>query len=157
MTGWRLGYSISRPDLASHLARIETNVHSCTCTFAQHAALEAIRGPQDEPEAMRRAFARRAKLVTKLLREIEGVHCQEPLGAFYVLPNVTAACRKLGLPDANALCDRLLMEAGVAVLPRTCFGRRLEEDEYIRLSFATSDENIVEGLSRMKQFIEGTA
>src|SRR5207302_10311824 len=97
----------------------------------------------------------RADLVTNLLNDIQGVRCAKPLGAFYVLPNVTETCRSLNLPNANALCDYLLEEADVAVLPRTCFGRRLETDEYIRLSFATSVENIVDGLRRMKKAIEG--
>jgi len=83
------------------------------------------------------------------------VRCVKPRGAFYVFPNVTEACRNLGLAGANALCDRLMLEAGVAVLPRTCFGRRLEEAEFIRLSYATSDDNIVEGIRRIKAFIEG--
>src|SRR5579862_1659054 len=108
MTGWRIGFSVSRPDLAAHLARIETNLHSCTATFTQRAALEALSGPQDDAEAMTEAFRSRAALVTRLLNEIDGVSCVMPLGAFYVLPNVTGACRRLGLPSANALCDYLL-------------------------------------------------
>ncbi|MGC8667760.1 MAG: pyridoxal phosphate-dependent aminotransferase [Chthonomonadales bacterium] len=151
MTGWRIGFGVCRPDLAAQLARIETNIHSCTATFTQWAALQALRGPQDEAHAMTAAFARRASLITKLLNELPGVHCVHPRGAFYVFPNVTQACRRIGLPDANSLCDYLLAEAGVAVLPRTCFGRRLEQEEYIRLSYATSEGNILEGLSRMKR------
>ncbi len=151
MTGWRIGFGVCRPDLAAQLARIETNVHSCTATFTQWAALQALRGPQDESRAMTAAFARRAKLITELLNDLPGVQCVQPRGAFYVFPNVTEACRRKALPNANSLCDYLLDEAGVAVLPRTCFGRRLEHEEYIRLSYATSDENIVEGLTRMKR------
>jgi aspartate aminotransferase len=154
MTGWRIGYGVCRPDLAQQMARIETNLHSCTATFTQKAAIQALTGPQDEAEAMTAAFRRRAALITKLLNDIEGVSCAKPRGAFYVLPNVTAACRRLSLPTANALCDYLLEKANIAVLPRTCFGRRLEEEEYIRLSFATSDDNIREGLRRMKAAIE---
>lgn len=154
MTGWRIGYAVCREDLAVHLARIETNLHSCTSIPTQRAALAALRGPQDESHAMTAAFRRRATLITDLLNDIRGVRCVHPAGAFYVLPNVTEACKRLGLPDANALCDRLLNEAGVAVLPRTCFGRRLEDEEYIRLSFATSDENIVAGVARIKALIE---
>ena len=154
MTGWRLGFCVCRTDLAVEMARIETNIHSCTATFSQHAALAALEGTQDDASNMTAAFRRRAKLVTGLLKDIYGVRCVEPAGAFYVLPNVTGACRRLKLPTANALCDYLLDAADVAVLPRTCFGRRLEEEEYIRLSFATSDENIVEGLRRMKAAIE---
>jgi len=154
MTGWRIGYAVCRADLAVQMARIETNLHSCTAIPTQRAALAALRGPQDESRAMAAAFKRRAALITDLLNDIRGVTCVRPAGAFYVLPNVTEACRNLGLPDANALCDRLLLEAGVAVLPRTCFGRRLEDEEYIRLSFATSDENIVAGVGRIKAFLE---
>jgi aspartate aminotransferase len=154
MTGWRLGYGVCRADLAAQMARIETNLHSCSATFTQKAAIEALKGPQDAVVQMTGAFRRRASLVTDLLNDIDGVSCQKPRGAFYVLPNVTEACRRLKLPSANALCEYLLQEANVAVLPRTCFGRRLEDQEYIRLSFATSDENIVEGLRRMKAAIE---
>lgn len=154
MTGWRIGFGVCRADLAAQMARIETNLHSCTATFTQYAAVAALEGPPDDARAMTAAFARRAALITHLLNAIAGVRCVQPRGAFYVLPNVTDACRRLGLPDANALCDYLLEEAGVAVLPRTCFGRRLEPEEYVRLSFATSDENIVEGLRRMKRALE---
>jgi aspartate aminotransferase len=154
MTGWRIGFGVCRADLAQQIARIETNLHSCTATFTQKAAIQALTGPQDEAEAMTAAFRRRAVLITELLNDIEGVSCAKPRGAFYVLPNVTAACRRLGLPSANALCDYLLEQANIAVLPRTCFGRRLEQQEYIRLSFATSDNNIREGLLRMKAAIE---
>lgn len=156
MTGWRIGYAVCRADLATHLARIETNLHSCTAMMTQRAAHAALTSSQEPSHRMAEAFRRRAALITSLLNEIRGVHCVKPRGAFYVFPNVTEACRSLGLPGANALCDRLLMEAGVAVLPRTCFGRRQEEEEYIRLSYATSDDNIVEGVRRMKSLMEGS-
>jgi aspartate aminotransferase len=154
MTGWRIGFGVCRTDLAVHMGRIETNLHSCTATFTQKAAITALEGSQADAQNMTAAFRRRAALITELLNDIDGVSCRKPRGAFYVLPNVTGACKRLGVANANALCDYLLQEANVAVLPRTCFGRRLEEDEYIRLSFATSDENIVEGLRRIKTAIE---
>lgn len=154
MTGWRIGFGVCRADLAVRLARIETNLHSCTASMVQRAALAALCGPQNESREMAAAFRRRARLVTGLLNDIEGVSCVAPRGAFYVFPNVTGACRRLGLPDANALCEHLLQEASVAVLPRTCFGRRLEDQEYIRLSFAASDEQIAAGVARMKAAIE---
>jgi aspartate aminotransferase len=154
MTGWRIGYGVCRADLAVQMARIETNLHSCTSMLTQRAALAALESSQEPSHAMAAAFRRRATLITDLLNGIEGVCCVKPHGAFYVMPNVTGACRRLGLPDAGALCDYLLQEANVAVLPRICFGRRLEDQEYIRLSFATSDENIVEGVRRMKAAVE---
>jgi len=91
-----------------------------------------------------------------LLDDVEGVYCARPRGAFYAFPNVTEACRRLGLPDADHLAHELLHEAGVAVMPRSCFGSRNEgeTDEYIRLSFATSLENIREGVARIKRLVE---
>jgi len=155
MTGWRIGYAVCRPDLAKQMARIETNIHSCTAMMIQRASVTALTASQEPSRKMVEAFRRRAGLITGLLNGIRGVRCVKPRGAFYVFPNVTEACRNLGLAGANALCDRLMLEAGVAVLPRTCFGRRLEEAEFIRLSYATSDDNIVEGIRRIKAFIEG--
>ncbi len=151
MTGWRIGYAICRPDLAVQLSRIETNLHSCTAMMTQRAALSALQSSQEPSVAMAAAFRRRAALITDLLNDVPGIKCVKPRGAFYVFPNVTEACAAGGFADANALCDFLLNEAGVAVLPRTCFGRRLETEEYIRLSFATSDDNIVEGIRRIKE------
>ena len=154
MTGWRIGYGVCRADLARHLARIETNLHSCTAMMTQRAALTALTSSQEPSRAMAAAFKRRAALITDLLNQIPGVRCVRPRGAFYVFPNVTGVCRTMGFGSANELCDYLLNEAGVAVLPRTCFGRRLEDEEYIRLSFATSDENIVEGLRSFRKAVE---
>lgn len=154
MTGWRIGYAVCRADLAAQLTRIETNLHSCTAMMVQRAAYAALTSSQEPSLRMVEAFRRRAKLITDLLNQVPGFRCVKPRGAFYVFPNVTEACHRLGLANANELCDRLLLDAGVAVLPRTCFGRRLEEEEYIRLSYATSDENIVEGVRRIKAYVE---
>jgi len=153
MTGWRIGYAVCRADLAIHLSRIETNLHSCTSMLTQRAALCALQSSQEPSHAMAAAFRRRARLITDLLNDIPGVRCVTPRGAFYVFPNVTGACRSMGFASANEMCDHLMLEAGVAVLPRTCFGRRLENEEYIRLSFATSDANIVEGVGRIKEAV----
>ncbi len=156
MTGWRLGYGVMHPELAKRVARIETNIDSCTCTFTQLAGAAALTGPQDASQEMVRQFAKRATYIVERLNDIDGVTCRPAGGAFYVFPNVTGACKRLGLKTANELCDKLLREAGVAVLPRTCFGRRLpgEDQEYIRLSYATSLETIAQGLDRMKAYIE---
>jgi aspartate/methionine/tyrosine aminotransferase len=80
-----------------------------------------------------------------------------PAGAFYIFPNITAACREMGLSDSREFQDRLLYDAGVAVLARSCFGSRNtgENDEYIRLSFATSSDMIEKGLKIMKEYVEG--
>jgi len=94
--------------------------------------------------------------VVELLNQIEGVYCTRPGGAFYAYPNVTAACSRLGLRDAEAFAAYLLHEAGVAVLPRACFGTRNsgETEEYIRISFATDEPTIREGIARIKRAVE---
>lgn len=156
MTGWRLGYGVMPPELAKHIARIETNIDSCTCTFSQIAAVQALEGPWDEARRFRQEFQNRRDAVVAGLNAIKGVTCLKPDGAFYVFPNVTAACKNLGLKDSREFQDRALLEAGVAVLARTCFGRKNpgEDQEYIRLSYATSLDNIKEGLKRLKSFCE---
>ena len=156
MTGWRIGYGVMNRQLAPLMARIETNIESCTCTFIQDAGVAALTGPQDEAHRFAAEFRRRAGLVVELLNDIEGVRCTPPRGAFYTFPNVTAACRGLGLRSAEQLADGLLHEAGVALLARSCFGTRNagETEEYVRISFATSDDNIREGIARMKRYIE---
>ena len=90
------------------------------------------------------------------LNDIRGFSCLSPKGAFYVFPNVTEACINLGLKDSRELQQKILHEGNVAVLPRTSFGLRNpgEKEEYIRLSYATSRENIIEGLKRIKSLIE---
>ncbi|MBD3265314.1 aminotransferase class I/II-fold pyridoxal phosphate-dependent enzyme [bacterium] len=139
MTGWRLGYGVMPQDLAVQVAKIETNIDSCTCAFSQIAGVHALEGPPHESEYMVQQFYERSKVIVDLLNQMEGVSCLPAQGAFYVFPNVTGACRKLGMQTANELQQALLHEAGVAVLPRTCFGRRNEgeAEEYLRLSFAT--------------------
>jgi aspartate/methionine/tyrosine aminotransferase len=152
MTGWRLGYGVMPAELARWVARLETNCESCTCTFSQLAGVEALTGDQSAAEAMVAEFKARRDLIVDGLNSIRGVKCLRPHGAFYVFPNVTEACRNLGLPDSKALQQKLLYEGNVAVLPRTAFGMRNrdESQEYLRLSYATSRENIVEGLKRIK-------
>ncbi|HEY3324518.1 MAG TPA: pyridoxal phosphate-dependent aminotransferase [Planctomycetota bacterium] len=156
MTGWRLGYGVMPPELAVHMARIETNIDSCTNTFAQIAAVQAMEGPWDEPRRFRAEFQARRDAIVDGLNSIKGIKCLRPDGAFYVFPNVTEACKNLGLKDSREFQDKALVEGGVAVLARTCFGRKNvgEDQEYIRLSYATSMENILEGLRRLKAFCE---
>ncbi len=156
MTGWRLGYGVMNKVLAEQIAKLETNCESCTCTFSQIAAVEALTGPQDETESMVAEFKERRDLIVDGLNSIKGFSCLLPRGSFYVFPNVTQACKDKGFSDAKELQQFLLHEAGVAVLPRTSFGckNEHEDDEYIRLSYATSKEIIVEGLKRIKKAIE---
>ncbi len=156
MTGWRLGFGVTNTELATHIARLETNSVSCTSTFTQMAGVEALEGLQDESKAMIKEFKARRDLIVEELNKIDGITCKNPGGAFYVFPNVTEACKKLNLKNSKEFQQYLLYKADVAVLARTCFGRKNEEEdqEYVRLSYAASRENIREGVRRIKEAVE---
>jgi aspartate aminotransferase len=156
MTGWRLGYGIMPKELIIQMIALNTNIITCTATFSQYAGIEGLEGPQDETYRMVEEFKARRDMIVAGLNDIKGFKCLLPKGAFYVFPNVTQACRNLGLRDSQAMQQLLLHDGNVAVLPRTSFGIRNadEKEEYIRLSYATSRENIEEGLSRIKKVIE---
>ncbi|MHA1734185.1 MAG: pyridoxal phosphate-dependent aminotransferase [Promethearchaeota archaeon] len=156
MTGWRLGYAITNPDVAKHFSTWATNTISCTASFTQMAGLAAMREDKAPSWAMVREFDSRRRLIHKLLNEIEGISALLPRGAFYIFANVTEACEKLGLPDAVAFQDYVLEQADVALLARTYFGAKDpdETQEYVRLSYCVSKENIEEGLARIKRVVE---
>lgn len=145
MTGWRLGYGVMRADLARQVALLITNSNSCTASFSQVAAVEALRGPQDSVDRMREEFRRRRAVIVGGLNRIPGFRCCQPHGAFYVFPNV----RGTGLA-ARPLADALLNEAGVACLAGTAFGDWGEG--YLRFSFANSVENIQKALDRIESW-----
>src|SRR2546428_836562 len=153
MTGWRIGFT-SNPVLAPVFTRWITNTESCASQISQWAALEAINGPQDAAEAMKKSFRERRDLIVRLLNEVPGVSCQVPGGAFYVWPNVTEACRRIGAADSEDLRRRLLNEAGVAVLADIHFGTRVPgEGQHVRFSYAASRQAIEAGVQRMADFI----
>ncbi|KKM12916.1 aspartate aminotransferase [Clostridiales bacterium PH28_bin88] len=155
MTGWRIGYGVMPAQLAHWVTRIQINNESCVSTFTQFAATEALIGSQDGADAIVREFARRRKMMVEELNRVPGIKCPVPAGTFYVYPNVTGACRRLGLKDSKELQRRLLYGGNVAVLAGSAFGSRNDEQEYIRLSYATSEENIREGIHRIKKVLQG--
>jgi aspartate/methionine/tyrosine aminotransferase len=153
MTGWRIGFA-SNPALAPAFTRWITNTDSCASQISQWAALEALTGPQDAAGRMRASFLERRDLIVRLLNEVPGVKCLVPGGAFYVWPNVTEACRRIGAADSEEFRKRLLNEAGVAVLADIHFGTRVPgEGQHVRFSYAASDEAIEKGVARMAEFI----
>lgn len=157
MTGWRIGFA-ANPLLAQAFTRWVTNTDSCASQPSQWAAVEAIRGPQDAAEAMRRSFLERRDLIVGLLNEVPGVACRTPGGAFYAWPNVTEACRMIGAADSEEFRRRLLNEAGVAVLADVHFGSRVPgEGQHVRFSYAASREAIEAGVARMADFIRKNA
>jgi aspartate aminotransferase len=153
MTGWRIGFA-SNPQLAPVFTRWITNTESCASQISQWAAVEAIEGPQDAAETMKRSFLERRDLIVGLLNEVPGVKCLVPGGAFYVWPNVTDACRMVGAADSEEFRKRLLNEAGVAVLADIHFGTRVPgEGQHVRFSYAASRQQIEAGVQRMADFI----
>jgi aspartate/methionine/tyrosine aminotransferase len=153
MTGWRIGFT-SNPQLAPVFTRWITNTESCASQISQWAAVEAINGPQEAAAAMRKSFLERRDLIVRLLNEVPGVKCQVPGGAFYVWPNVTEACRRIGAADSEEFRKRLLHEAGVAVLADIHFGMRVPgEGQHVRFSYAASPQAIEAGVQRMTDFI----
>jgi aspartate/methionine/tyrosine aminotransferase len=135
MTGWRMGYGVMRPDLATHITRLMTNSNSCTASFTQIAGIEALRGDQSSVETMRQEFQRRRDSFVAGLNRIKGFSCRMPKGAFYVFPNITQTGWK-----SKKLADALLEDAGVACLSGTAFGDFGEG--YLRFSVANSLDNL---------------
>jgi aspartate aminotransferase len=148
MTGWRLGYAIVPEPLLAPFSRLIINSVSCTSSFSQLAAVEALTGPQDTVEAMVEEFRARRSLVVDGLNAIPGFSCLTPAGAFYAFPDISAT----GL-DGSVFADRLLDETGVCVLAGTAFGQ--VGGNHIRISYANSRENLAEALQRIRGFVEG--
>ncbi len=140
MTGWRIGYGVMNKTMASHVSRLATNCNSCTASFTQMAAAEAIRGPQDGAERMVAEFRKRRDVIVDGLNKIEGITCKKPLGAFYVFPNIKKTGR-----SSKELEQLLLDKYGVAALAGTSFGGFGEG--YLRFSYANSVENIKKALT----------
>jgi len=148
MTGWRLGYAVVPPWLSPHFGRLIINTISCAPTFVQVGAVEALRGPQDEVDGMVAEFTARRTLVIDGLNAIPGLRVAPPKGAFYAFPDVSGT--GLSGPD---FAERLLLEAGVCVLSGTAFGAAA--DNHIRISYATSRDNLDEALRRIGAFVAG--
>src|SRR5258708_5894266 len=153
MTGWRIGFT-ANPALAPVFTRWITNTESCASQISQWAALEAITGPQEAAEMMRQSFLARRAFIVQLLNQVPGVQCQVPGGAFYVWPNVTEACRRIGTADSEEFRKRLLGEARVPVLADIHFGSRVPgASQHVRYSYAASKSAIEAGVQRMGDFI----
>jgi aspartate/methionine/tyrosine aminotransferase len=142
MTGWRLGYGVMPLALAEHVTRLMVNSNSCTASFVQLAGIAALQGDQTPVARMVAEFKRRRDLVVDGLNALPGVRCARPRGAFYVFPNITGTGR-----SSAEVAERLLTEAGVAVLSGAAFGEYGEG--YLRLSYANSEANLREALARM--------
>ena len=150
MTGWRLGWSLWPPALFDKARKLAVNAWSCVNAPTQYAGLAALKGPQDEAEAMMKAFDQRRVATVKALNALPGVTCATPKGAFYAFPNITATGWQ-AKPLANALLD----ETGVALIGGPDFGTLGEG--YIRVSYAAALDRIKEAIARMNGFLETKA
>jgi len=148
MTGWRVGFALGSAPLLANMLKLQSHSTSNPNSIAQKAAVEAVRGPQDSVARMLAEYNWRRDLIVSGLRAIRGVQCAMPEGAFYVYPNVRSYLQGNGLGETTALAERLLDEAHVAVVPGPAFGTH----EHLRISYATSREQIEEGLRRLKDF-----
>lgn len=150
MTGWRLGYAGGPVDVVKAMAKLQSQSTSGAATFSQIALATALTGDQSAIESMRVEFERRGKHMWKRLTSMSGVACPKPTGAFYCFPDVSATFARLGVSSSREFAARLLEEAKVAVVPGIAFGM----DAHVRLSFATSMEEIDKGLDRLAAFLE---
>ena len=143
MTGWRMGYGVWPKGLIEPATRLSINCHSCVNAAAQFAGIAALTGPQDAVDEMVAAFDERRRVIMRELNQIAGFSCVEPAGAFYAFPNIS----ETGI-SARELQDRLLNEAGVALIAGTSFG--VQGEGYVRFSYANSTENILTAIERIK-------
>ena len=151
MTGWRLGWMVGPADVIKAAGNLQSHLSSNVNNIAQRAALAALTGPQAEAEGFRQAFDRRRRLIVGELSKISGVVVPNPLGAFYVYPDVQGLLGRewRGKTPATSLelADLILEEAEVAVVPGEAFG----PSGYLRLSYALGDEALLEGVRRMQE------
>ncbi len=146
MTGYRLGYAVAKKEIADILAKIQSNAVSCPPNFTQVAAIQAIRGPQDEVIEMIKDYQRKRDVIFDEINKIKGFRMIKPAATFYAFPNIKGT----GM-SSNELANRLLDEDGVALLPGTAFGDYGEG--YLRISFAGPMEDIIEGMKRIREFV----
>lgn len=148
MTGWRVGWMVGPTDIIDAANAHQSHATGNVANVAQHAALAALRGPQETVEEMRQAFNRRRKLMHSLVSDIPGIRCVEPQGAFYVFPDVTGAMHGRWETTSD-LATAILEEAGVALVPGESFGT----PGHLRLSYATSEAEIERGVDRIRQLL----
>jgi aspartate aminotransferase len=157
MTGWRIGYVASPAPIAQVIANYLSHATGSPGAISQKAALEALSASQEEVETMRRAFERRRDYMVERINSIEGVSCVKPHGAFYVMMNIEKLLGKelfgTVIQTSDDFTHLFLKYGKVAVVPGSSF----EAPNFVRWSYATSIENIKEGLNRLEKFLSGEA
>jgi len=149
MTGWRIGYAAGPKDIIAAMTKVQSQSTSNPCSISQKAAEAALNGPQGCIKTTCTAFKQRHDYFVKALNQLPGVQCAEGDGTFYAFASVKAAMAKLNLPTDIAFAEKLLTEAGVAVVPGSAFG----SEAYIRMSFATSMQNLEKAILKMSKVL----
>ncbi|MGH9632858.1 MAG: pyridoxal phosphate-dependent aminotransferase [Bryobacteraceae bacterium] len=149
MTGWRIGFGLGPAPVMSAISKLQSHSTSNPTSIAQKAGVEALRGPQESVGKMLAEYAKRRDYVLKRLHEIPGVKTPEPKGAFYAYPNISTAFGKHGINSPMQFAEQLLAKAHVAVVPGEAFGTA----RHVRISYATSMEELKRGLDRIHKFI----
>lgn len=154
MTGWRIGYAAACPQIAKIMANVQSHASSNPNSIAQAATIAALEGGMDEALEMKKHFCQRRNYMVSKINEIDGVSCKMPNGAFYIMMSIKDIIGKTYygkiINNSDDFAEIFLEKAKVAVVPGTGFGA----PEYVRWSYATSMENIEEGLLRLKDFLE---
>ncbi|WP_027417534.1 pyridoxal phosphate-dependent aminotransferase [Aneurinibacillus terranovensis] len=151
MTGWRIGYAAGNEQLIKAMTNLSSHSTSNPTTFAQYGALAALKGSQEPLRVMKEEFDKRRRAITELMNDIEGVYCTMPKGAFYLFANVSEAMQKGGFTNVDEWAQALLEKEYVALIPGSGFGA----PHHVRISYATSLEQLQEGAARIKRFVEG--
>ncbi|HUS07167.1 MAG TPA: pyridoxal phosphate-dependent aminotransferase [Bryobacteraceae bacterium] len=149
MTGWRIGFGLGPAPVMAAINKLQSHSTSNPTSIAQKAAVEALRGPQESIGVMLAEYRKRRDFVIERLRAIPGIQIGVPKGAFYAYPNISVALGKGGVNTSMQFAEKLLEKAHVAVVPGEAFG----SDRHIRISYATSMEELKRGLDRIHQFI----
>ncbi|MFA5524547.1 MAG: pyridoxal phosphate-dependent aminotransferase [Tissierellales bacterium] len=154
MTGWRIGYAAADEEIVKVMTNVQSHTTSNACSISQYASVEGLVGDQSMLEEMKEQFILRRNYMVDKINSINGLSCKKPLGAFYVMANISKLKGKIisGKTISNSLdlANLLLDEAKVAIVPGSAFGA----DDFIRLSYATSMNNIEEGLKRIEQILK---
>jgi aspartate aminotransferase len=149
MTGWRLGYAIAHPEIVGAAAKIQSHSTSNPCSISQYAAIEALQSDGREVRRMLEAYMERRSWMVPALAAIPGIDCEAPDGAFYIFPSVKGLFGRGGIANSLDVAEYLLDEARVAVVPGSAFG----DDDYVRISYATSMELLREGVRRIDRAV----
>ena len=146
MTGWRLGWGVWPEKLVEHVIKFCVNNHSCVNAAIQFGGIAALDGNEEQLNNMVKEFSVRRRLIHEGLNSLKGVECSLPGGAFYVFPNIKGT----GMSGAE-FTKKCLHEAGVAIVPGTSFGKLAKD--YVRFSFAASNDNISQALEKIKKIL----